>query len=613
LALAAALSDDQELVGPMKGDELRLAIERPASLVGCELEPGLTEMLLHDVEGQTGALPLLQYTLLELWTRRQGRRLTIGAYREIGGIQGALERRADEIVDNLDDAEREVCRRIFLRLTQPGERTEDTKRRASFDELIASEAERATVEEVVRKLADARLITTEGRERTAKAGAQPAEAEGRERPAQQPGERQPPRYVEVAHEALIRGWTQLRRWIDKDRAGLRLHLQLTAAAREWEEHNGDTGYLYQGTRLAHAREWAKAHPQELNFGERKFLEASVQQELYFKASQLVEAIRVAETRDVPPLVKQLADHRLWEAKRQLIDQIIINHDEDSKERLHVSLALLPEEDKQVEYLYHRLLKASSTELPVIRDALKQYQERLVQERLVERLWRVLEQPKDEGQYLQAASALALYDQSNPRWQKVGSKVAQALVTVNVVYLSTWLDTLRPARDKVTAPLATIFRNKEHPETERSLAVNILADYASDDPVLLTDLLMDSGEKQFAVLFDKLKTHQDLAVRPLEDELAKPSPAATEVDDQDVERKKDVLAERQARAAVALIRLGKAEEIWPLMRHSADPRLRSFLVNWLRPLGADPRTLAAELNRLDPNSKPTPTQGQQVMG
>ena len=78
------------------------------------------------------------------------------------------------------------------------------------------------------------------------------------------------------------------------------------------------------------------------------------------------------------------------------------------------------------------------------------------------------------------------------------------------------------------------------------------------------------------------------------------------------REKDVLAKRQARAAVALIRLGKAEKVWPLMRHSADPRLRSFLVNWLRPLGADPRTLAAELNRLDPNSKPMPAQGQQVM-
>ena len=62
-----------------------------------------------------------------------------------------------------------------------------------------------------------------------------------------------------------------------------------------------------------------------------------------------------------------------------------------------------------------------------------------------------------------------------------------------------------------------------------------------------------------------------------------------------EEVKDGLAMRQARAAVALVRLGKAESVWPLLRHSADPRLRSFIVNWLNPLGADPQTIAAELD------------------
>ncbi len=66
-----------------------------------------------------------------------------------------------------------------------------------------------------------------------------------------------------------------------------------------------------------------------------------------------------------------------------------------------------------------------------------------------------------------------------------------------------------------------------------------------------------------------------------------------------EETKDQLAERQARAAVALVRLGKTEVVWPLLRHSADPRLRSFIVNWLNPLGADPKLIAAEVDRLDP--------------
>ena len=79
-----------------------------------------------------------------------------------------------------------------------------------------------------------------------------------------------------------------------------------------------------------------------------------------------------------------------------------------------------------------------------------------------------------------------------------------------------------------------------------------------------------------------------------------------------EETRDQLAQRQARAAVALLRMGKAGEIMPLLRHSADPRLQSFIVNWLNPLGADPKLIVAELDRIDPNAKPTPAEGQQLM-
>ena len=218
------------------------------------------------------------------------------------------------------------------------------------------------------------------------------------------------------------------------------------------------------------------------------------------AASWVEVIRVAETKDVLPLVKQLAGRGVSAKERENFSRM--KSDGDSKESLHASLVLLREDDGEVEYLYRRLLEASLTELPVIGEALKPYQERLI-----EPLWSVLEQPKGEVQCLRAASALALYEQSNPRWKNVGGKVAQAMVKVNNVYLRAWLDALRPARGELTAPLATIFRDKKHPETERSLAMSILIDYVSD-PELLAGLLMDSEEYQFAALFDELKTHQD---------------------------------------------------------------------------------------------------------
>ena len=250
-ALAAAMSDHQLLVGPMTEDELHRAIERPALLAGGEFEPGLIEMLLQDVTGQPGSLPLLQFTLLELWQRREGRRLTVAAYKAIGKLQGAIRNRADDVLGHFDATQRDLCRRIFLRLTQPGEGVEDTKRRASFRELVPAGADPGAVEAVVRRLADARLITIEGEPRTMGKIS-----------------------VEVAHEALIQGWPHLRRWIDADRVGLRIHRQLTEAAREWEASRREGSFLYGGTRLAVAREWATTHHDELNALEAEFLVTS---------------------------------------------------------------------------------------------------------------------------------------------------------------------------------------------------------------------------------------------------------------------------------------------------------------------------------------------------
>ena len=102
--------------------------------------------------------------------------------------------------------------------------------------------------------------------------------------------------------------------------------------------------------------------------------------------------------------------------------------------------------------------------------------------------------------LPAASALADYDATSPHWESVGGKVAQALVSVNPVYLGPWLDALRPVRGKLNAPLAAIFWDKKRPETERTLATNILTGYASDEPNLIADLLMDADPKAYAAFF-----------------------------------------------------------------------------------------------------------------
>ena len=245
-ALGALVAGQQFLVAPLGPDGLRDAIEEPARRAGLELEPGLVRRILADVSDEPGALPLLEHLLLELWRRRRGRLLTLEAYAAGGGVGGALAKRANAVYGELRPDEQEVARRVLLRLTQPGDGTEDTRRRATLTELV-TDGDRAAVERVVDAMSAARLLVVT----TDDATGEPA--------------------VEVAHEALIRGWPELRRWIDADRDALRLHRRLTEAADEWHSGGREEGLLYRGVRLA---AWQERDTAELNDREREFLAAS---------------------------------------------------------------------------------------------------------------------------------------------------------------------------------------------------------------------------------------------------------------------------------------------------------------------------------------------------
>ncbi|MBI4285092.1 MAG: hypothetical protein HY670_04215, partial [Chloroflexi bacterium] len=250
--LAARIAAQQCLVSPMDVDGLLQVIEEPAQRVGLEFEEGLVGTILEDVANQPGTLPLLEHALLELWERRRGRILTLEGYWESGEVERAIAKRADTIYTAFTSDQQARARQILLRLTQPGEGTEDTRRRAAMSELVPRPSESDAVEGVVRALVDARLLTMSGDERTG-------------------GERA----VDVSHEALIRGWPRLRQWIDEDRAALRVHRRLTEAVHEWQRLGRDEEMLYRGARLAEAVEWRERNEAALNELEREFLNASV--------------------------------------------------------------------------------------------------------------------------------------------------------------------------------------------------------------------------------------------------------------------------------------------------------------------------------------------------
>jgi formylglycine-generating enzyme required for sulfatase activity len=303
-----------------------------------------------------------------------------------------------------------------------------------------------------------------------------------------------------------------------------------------------------------------------------------------KAASLVQALLGVDIDQVPGFITQLEGYRPW------ANQLLQNENEkavkDSRQKLNTSLALLPVDPNQKDYLHQRLLDSLPSEVRVIRDALVTHKGELV-----DKLWAVVEGPKKgkESQRLQAASALARYDPEGERWDTAGALVVNDLVLENPIFLGQWSEAFRPVKNRLLSQLSEFFRDHQ-PErsAERSLATNLLADYAADQPTVLADLLMDADEKQFAVMYAKLKDRGEQGLPVLTGEIDKKLPPDAK------DEAKEKLARRQANAAVALLRMDQPAKVWPLLKHSPDPRVRSYLVDRLSPLGADAKGIVKRL-------------------
>ncbi|MEA5567378.1 WD40 repeat domain-containing protein, partial [Anabaena sp. UHCC 0399] len=232
-------------LGPMNREELTQVIEKPIEKLGVTFEAGLVERILDDVKNQPGNLPLLEFALTELWNKQTGKQLTHKIYEEIGQVEGALARHADEKYGNLTDDEKEKVRRIFIQLVRPGEGAEDTRRVAMKAELGEQSWD------LVKQLADARLVVT-----------------SRNATSQET--------VEVVHEALIRNWGELREWMNKDRVFRAWQERLRSAKGQWETTQRDSGSLLRGAALAEAEEKLKERPGDLS-DETEFIKQSIQE------------------------------------------------------------------------------------------------------------------------------------------------------------------------------------------------------------------------------------------------------------------------------------------------------------------------------------------------
>jgi formylglycine-generating enzyme required for sulfatase activity len=308
-----------------------------------------------------------------------------------------------------------------------------------------------------------------------------------------------------------------------------------------------------------------------------------------RAAGLVDALVNAEITEVPKYIQELTPYRRW--ADPLLLKRVEETKEESKARLHASLALLPVDSGQLDYLCGQLLVAKPDGVAVIARALASHKDAIT-----DRLWDVVERPPrgQESQRLRAACALAVYSPNDSRWQKVADQAAGEFVSVSPVFFRLWLDAVKPVKAKLVPRLCTIFRDASRPESERLAALSAVVAFAGDRPDLLVDLIADADERRFFnVLFSRLESHGDRATSLLQTELAKAVAARRDLPLDSAEGRAE-LAKRQANLAVALLRMGNAEPVWPLLKQSEDPSVRSYIIHRVAPLGADPTSLIQRL-------------------
>lgn len=341
------------------------------------------------------------------------------------------------------------------------------------------------------------------------------------------------RYYQLSHDYLV---PKLRSWLAREKRGTpreRVVLRLAELASLWNIRREDRNlpnaaeWIYIRL-LTKPRSWTETERRMLMRAERvhgrRLMGAAALTALIvwaaiegfgsLCASALVESLQKAATSEAPTIIAQLSPYRRWADLRLL--HVIAKSDERSRERLNASLALLPVDVTQVDYLYNRLLSASPGQFRVLRDALEAHRSPLIP-----RLWSVLEQADPgEERLLPSAGALAEYDPRSRRWSAVGEKLAQTLVSVNAINLGQWIDVLRPVRTELLDPITKVLQDKRRSESERTLAMGILVDFASDDPARLAELVMVADLKTFPTIFPAIENWAERVSSVFRAELAK---------------------------------------------------------------------------------------------
>ena len=225
--LKAALDAGLFTVGPMSEAEVRLAVTGPAAEAGLVVEPAVVEAVITELRGEgggglgSGVLPLMSQAMAATWERREGAELTLRGYRRAGGVADAVNRGAQAAYDALAGSQQDAARLVFTQLTVLTADGRLARRRCRRADLSSGGPHMAADIDAVVGVFSARRLLVLGRDS-----------------------------VEIAHDALLLAWKQLRDWLGDGQLDRALYSQVVTDAATWDGNSRDPAYLYRPGRLA---------------------------------------------------------------------------------------------------------------------------------------------------------------------------------------------------------------------------------------------------------------------------------------------------------------------------------------------------------------------------
>ncbi len=245
--LMSAISHELTVLRQPGADGLRDALVQPASMAGFAFESDDTvDEMINSLATETAALPLLQFAAQKLWEARDKKQklLTRKAYEDMGGVEGALVRHADSVVQSMSSKDRAATKLLFQRLVTP----ESTRAILARGELSSLFADAKVAERILGVLTEARLLTVQT--------TSDDEADAR---------------VEIVHESLITRWQTLKRWLDEGHEDRAMLDQLRQASGQWQLRKRPSGLLWTGEAIDEARLWRRRSQAKMTPVEEAFL------------------------------------------------------------------------------------------------------------------------------------------------------------------------------------------------------------------------------------------------------------------------------------------------------------------------------------------------------